>query len=102
MANFHRFTPLRILAEIQNMTAGFKCELEQFKGRIIFMSMFIDIVWRTTVNEQNCVANSMNVATYAKRFPFGCWSYLGLGCEKSGMELTSTNQMVNGTELQRS
>ena len=24
----------------------------------------------------------MNVATYAKRFPFGCWSYLGHGCEK--------------------
>ena len=24
----------------------------------------------------------MNAATYAKRFPFGCWSYLGPGCEK--------------------
>ena len=27
-------------------------------------------------------ANSKNVATYAKRFPLGCWSYLGPGCEK--------------------
>ena len=40
-------------------------------------------LWRTPGNEENCVANSVNVATYAKRFPFGCWSYLGLGCEKT-------------------
>ena len=38
--------------------------------------------WRTPRNEENGVANSVNVATYATRFPFGCWSYLGLGCEK--------------------
>ena len=46
--------------------------------------MFVDIVWRTTGNEQNCVANSVNVdvATYAKRFPFGRWSHLGPGCEQ--------------------
>ena len=37
---------------------------------------------RTPGNEERRVANSLNVATYAKRFPFGCWSYLGLGCEK--------------------
>ena len=24
----------------------------------------------------------MNVATYAKTFPLGCWSFLGPGCEK--------------------
>ena len=28
------------------------------------------------------MANSMNVATYAKRFPLGCWSFLEPGCEK--------------------
>ena len=46
------------------------------------MSMFNDIVWRTPGNEDNCRANSTNVATCAKRSPSGCWSYLGLGCEK--------------------
>ena len=40
-----------------------------------------DIIWRTP-GMKNCVANSFNVATYAKRCPFGCWSYLGPGCEK--------------------
>ena len=68
--------------EIQNMMAELKCEPEQFQGRTIFMSMFNDIIWRTPGKEENCVANSMNVATCAKRFPFGCWSFLGLGCEK--------------------
>ena len=27
-------------------------------------------MWRTPGNEENCVANSTNVATYAKKFPF--------------------------------
>ena len=31
---------------------------------------------------EKCVANSLNVATYAKRFPIGCCSFLGFGCEK--------------------
>ena len=29
-----------------------------------------------------CMANAMNVAAYANKFPQGCWSFLGLGCEK--------------------
>ena len=28
------------------------------------------------------MANSMSVAAYAKKFPHGCWSFLGLGCGK--------------------
>ena len=46
------------------------------------MSMYNDIMWRSPGIEENNVANSLNVATYAKMFPFGCWSYLGPGCEK--------------------
>ena len=57
--------------------AELKCELEQFQGRIIFMSMFNDIVWGEKGNEDHCMANSMNVATYARKFPLGCWSFLG-------------------------
>ena len=44
--------------------------------------MFNDTVWGTAGNEDNSMANSMNVATYAKWFPLGCWSFLGPGCEK--------------------
>ena len=65
------------------MMAKLKCEAVQFQGRIIYMSMFKDITWRTPGNEENCVAKPLNVATYAKRCPLGCWSYLGLGCEKT-------------------
>ena len=43
--NFPGFTALQIVAEIQNMMTEIKCEPEQFPGRIIFMSMYNDIVW---------------------------------------------------------
>ena len=61
--NFPGFTTSGILDEIQNMMAELKCEPEHFQGWIIFMSMFNDIGWRTPGNRDNCMANSMNVAT---------------------------------------
>ena len=42
---FQGFTTLGVLEEIQKMMTELQCEHEQFKGRIIFMSMFHDIVW---------------------------------------------------------
>ena len=41
---FPEFTALQILAEIQNMMNEIECEPGQFPGRIIFMSMYNDIV----------------------------------------------------------
>ena len=69
---FPGFTTLGILSEIQKMMSELKCEPEQFQGRIIFMSMYNDIEWRTKGSEENCIANSVNVATYVRRFPQGC------------------------------
>ena len=43
---FPGFTTLGILTEISKMMAELKCEPEQFQGRIIFMSMHNDIIWR--------------------------------------------------------
>ena len=43
--NFPGFTTLGILDEIQKMMAELRYEPEQFKGRIIFMSMYNDIIW---------------------------------------------------------
>ena len=54
----------------------------QFQGRIIFMSMFDDIVWCIIDHEQECIANDTLVSLFAKRFPAGRWSFLGLGSEK--------------------
>ena len=78
----HGFTTLQILAEIQNMMTEIKCEPEQFPDRIISMSMYNDIVWGEKGNKEMCVANSLNVTEYARRFAPGHWSFLGPKSEK--------------------
>ena len=50
-----------------------QCELEQFPGRIIFMSMYNDIVWRERKNGKLHIANSPILADYARRFSHGHW-----------------------------
>ena len=40
-----------------------------------------DIVWREKGNKELCIANSLNVAEYARRFAPGHWSFLGPGSE---------------------
>ena len=37
-----------------------KFEPEQFKGRIIFMSMYNDIDWRKRGKKENCIANALS------------------------------------------
>ena len=74
---FPGFTTLAILEEIQK----FVIEL-QFEGRIIFMSMYNDIIWRERGNTEKSETNSVTVANYVRRFPHGRWSFLGPGSEK--------------------
>ena len=64
------------------MMNDMQCGPEQFPGQTIFMSMYNDIVWREKGNNELCVANSMTVAGYARKFAHGHWSVLGLGSEK--------------------
>ena len=64
------------------MMAESKCEPEQFKRRIIFMSMHNDIMWRKRGNRKNCIANSVKINEYARKFQQGRWSFLEPGCEK--------------------
>ena len=54
----------------------------EFNGRIIFMSMFNDISWRSEDNERECNANADLVYICKKRFPAGRWEFLGPGSEK--------------------
>ena len=56
-------------------------ELEQFQGRIIFLSMFNDIICGNKHNETQCIANATLVSLFAKRFPAGRCSFLGPGSE---------------------
>ena len=54
----------------------------QFKGRIIFMSMFNDIIWGSEDNEKECESSAQLVSLYAKKFSAGQWSFHGPGSEK--------------------
>ena len=99
-----------ILEEIQNMMTELQCEPEQFKSRIIFMSMYNDIVWRERGNTEKCIVNSVSVVTYARRFTRRHWSFPGPGSDKkwcfqgldrtrNGTEPILINQMEIGTKL---
>ena len=46
------------------------------------MSMYNDIVWDEQGNTETCRKISFEVVNYARRFPHGHWSFLGLGSEK--------------------
>ena len=77
---FTGFTTLELVREVQKLMSKM-VEPEQFQGRIIFMSMFDDIIWRNKDNETECIANSTLVSILAKRCPAGRWSFLGPGSE---------------------
>ena len=79
---FLGFTTFDLLSQIQEFMKAQKCDPEQFKGRIIFMSMFNDIGWGEKGNDEKCKSNAYEVANYARRFPRGHWSFLGPGSEK--------------------
>ena len=68
----------RIDGEPQHMMAELRCEPEQFKDQFHLNV----IMWETSGKHENCLANFMTLAAYAKKFPHGCWSFLGPGCEK--------------------
>ena len=78
---FPGFTTLQILHEIQNFMETLGCQPERFHGRIIFMSMYNDIIWGDPQNEQVRLTNSTLVAEYAKKFSSGHRSFLGPGSE---------------------
>ena len=53
-----------------------------FTGRIIFMSMFNDISWRSKDNKKECESNAQQVSLFAGRIGAGQWSFRGPGSEK--------------------
>ena len=63
---FPGITALGLLEKIQKIMTDLQCELENFKGRIIFTSMFNDIVWDAKGNKEQCEYNSQAVAEYAR------------------------------------
>ena len=98
---FSGSTTLGILGEIQKLMTELQCEPEQFKDRIIFTSMYNDIVWRERGHAEKCESNSREVANHARKFPRGRWSFLGLGSEKKWYGTYSDKPTDPGTKLQR-
>ena len=78
---FTGFTSLQLINKVQEYMTKMG-DPSHFKGRIIFMSMFNDISWRSEYNEQECDANANLVSIYARRFSPERWSFLGPGSEK--------------------
>ena len=78
---FTAFTTLQLINKVQELMNKMG-DPSQFKGRIIFISMFNDIIWGSEDNERECITNATLVTLFAKRFPAGRWSFLGLGSEK--------------------
>ena len=77
---FPGFSSLSILREIQRDLEKRKIQPEEFKDRLIFMSMLNDIEWET--NNENCISNAEKVKNYAMRVSQGHWTFLGPGSEE--------------------
>ena len=79
---FPGFTTLQLVRDVQELLLRLSVQPENFTGRIIFVSMFNDISWRSKDNEKECESSAQLVSLYAKRFSAGQWSFLGPGSEK--------------------
>ena len=94
---FPGFTTLQLCNKVQKFLSKMS-DPSEFEGRVIFMSMFNDILWRSEDNEQECESNAKLVWIYAKRFSPGRWSFFGPGSEK---KLYSTHESKQQGEWDR-
>ena len=78
---FPGFTTLQLCNKVHEFMSKVR-DPSEFKGRIIFVSMFNDIFWGSEDNEGERNANAALVSIFAKRFPPGRWSFFGPGSEK--------------------
>ena len=79
---FPGFNTLQLSQEVQELLLRLNETPETFTGRIIFMSMFNDISWRSKDNKKECESNAQLVSLLARRFGAGQWSFPGPGSEK--------------------
>ena len=61
------------------------------------MSMYNDIVWVQRGNRESCMANSVNVAAYAKSSRQDVGHFWNLVARRNGTEPMSTNRTGNST-----
>ena len=70
----------------------------QSQGRIIFMSMFNDIIWRTKDNERECIADATLVSLFAKKISSRTLVIPRTWIRKEVVLLTKKDHEENGTE----
>ena len=71
---------------------------EDFKDRILFMSMFNDIDWKK--NDEHCISHAEEVRNYPMKFMHGHWTFLGPGSEEKwyGDTIKKGNGIVQPTK----
>ena len=79
---FPGFTTLQLCHKVQEFLSNVSTEPEDFTARIISMSMFTDISWRSKENERECELSAQLVSMYARRFSTGKWPFFIPGSEK--------------------
>ena len=96
---FPGFPTMGILEEIQKYMIELQCEPEQFEGRIIFMSMYNDIIWENKETQKNVrrILLQLRIMLADSRSDVG--HFWNLDQRRNGTELILINQMENGTRL---
>ena len=98
---FPGFRTAGILNEIQKTMGELQCDPANFKGKIIFMSMFNDIEWEARGNEGLCENNSKVLQNTLDNFFAVIFLSWCLDPRKSGTELTMAYQVDIGRKLRR-
>ena len=99
--NIPGITTLAVLEKIQSLMKEQQCDPEQFKGRIIFMSMYSDIAWgeKEIKKDVNTIHRQLRIMLANSIAVIGLsWS---LDQKRNGTELTLTNPTDHGINLQR-
>ena len=86
---FPGFTTLQLCHKVQELLSRLSVTPGKFTGRIIFMSMFNDISWRSKDNKIECESNVQLGSLYAKRFGARQWTFIGPGSEKKWYSISA-------------
>ena len=86
---FPGFNTLQLSHKVQELLLRLNETPNNFTGRIIFMSMFNDISWRSKDNKIECESDAQLVSLFARRFGAGHWSFLGPGSEKKWYSISA-------------
>ena len=97
--NLPGFTTLKILDETQKMMTELQCEPEHFIGRIIFMSLYNDIVWENEETKTIVLRILLQLQTMLTDSRQDVGHFWDQDPRRNGMEPIQTNRMESGTEL---